>query len=145
MTEKETLGLVRLDDTDLTVGNAEDDIRGATVVDSDGAEIGKVRSLFVDAEERRVRLLDVESGGLLGLGAEHRLIPVDAVAEVADGKVTIGRTRAEIARAPGYDPDLREIEPADELNDLYGYYGMTPFWMPGYRYPGFIRPGRPDA
>jgi sporulation protein YlmC with PRC-barrel domain len=137
MTEKQPLGLVRLDDTDLTLAKPEDDVRGATVVASDGEEIGKVRSLFVDADERRVRLLDVESGGLLGLGAEHRLIPVDAVVEVADDKVTIGRSRAEIASAPGYDPDLRELGPADELNDLYGYYGMTPFWVPGYRYPGF--------
>ena len=55
----------------------------------------------------------------------------------ADEQVTIGRSRAEIAKAPGYDPDLEELKPVDDLNDLYGYYGMTPFWTPGYRYPGF--------
>jgi sporulation protein YlmC with PRC-barrel domain len=137
MTENEPLGLVRLDDTDLTVAKPEEDVRGLTVVGSDGEEIGKVHALFVDADERRVRLLDVESGGLLGLGAEHRLIPVDAVVQVSDERVTIGRSRAEIAKAPGYDPDLEELKPADDLNDLYGYYGMTPFWTPGYRYPGF--------
>ncbi|HEY3562280.1 MAG TPA: PRC-barrel domain-containing protein [Kribbella sp.] len=137
MSEKEPLGLVRLSDTDLTVANSKDDVRGLTVVDSDGEEIGKVGALFVDADERRVRLLDVESGGLLGLGAEHRLIPVDAVVRVSEDQVTIGRTRAEIAKAPGYDPDLEELQPADDLNDLYGYYGMTPFWVPGYRYPGY--------
>lgn len=137
MTESEPLGLVRLDDTDLTVAKSEDDVRGLTVVGSDGEEIGKVRALFVDADERRVRLLEVESGGVLGLGAEHRLIPVDAVVQVTDEQVTVGRTRAEIAKAPGYDPDLEELKPADDLNDLYGYYGMTPFWTPGYRYPGF--------
>ncbi|HET6743688.1 MAG TPA: PRC-barrel domain-containing protein [Kribbella sp.] len=137
MTENEPLGLVRLDDTDLTVAKPEEDVRGLTVVGSDGEEIGKVHALFVDADERRVRLLDVESGGLLGLGAEHRLIPVDAVVQVSDERVTIGRSRAEIAKAPGYDPDLEELQPADDLNDLYGYYGMTPFWTPGYRYPGF--------
>lgn len=137
MTEKEPLGLVRLDDTDLTLAKTEDDVRGRTVVDSAGEEIGKVRSLFVDADERQVRLLDVESGGLLGIGAEHRLIPVDAVVEVTDDQVTIGRTRSEIAKAPGYDPALTELQPVDDLNDVYGYYGMTPFWTPGYRYPGF--------
>ncbi|NIK58951.1 PRC-barrel domain-containing protein [Kribbella shirazensis] len=137
MTEKEPLGLVRLDDSDLMLAKAEDDVRGATVVDSDGTEIGKVSSLFVDADERRVRLLDVAHGGLLGLGAEHRLIPVDAVVEVSEDRVTIGRTRTEIAHAPGYDPELTEFDPTENLEDLYGYYGMTPYWFPGYRYPRF--------
>ena len=137
MTEEQPPGLVRLDDTDLTLARVEDDVRGMTVVSSDGEEIGKVHGLYVDAAERRVRLLDVEHGGLLGLGAEHRLIPVDAVVEVTDERVVIGRTRPEIASAPGYHPDLKEIEPLDNLDELYGYYGMTPFWTPGYRYPRF--------
>ena len=45
MSEKEPLGLVRLDDTDLTLAKAEDDVRGTTVVGSDGEEIGKVGGL----------------------------------------------------------------------------------------------------
>lgn len=137
MTEEQPIGLVRLNDTDLTLARPEDDVRGATVVGSDGEEIGKIGGLVVDETERRVRLLDVESGGLLGLGAEHRLIPVDAVIAVTVDQVTIGRTRAEIAHAPGYDPDLKEHKPFDDLDELYGYYGGTPFWVPGYRYPGF--------
>lgn len=137
MSDKQPLGLVRLDDTVLTLAKAEDDVRGATVVGSDGEEIGKVGGLFVDEDERRVRLLDVESGGLLGLGAEHRLIPVDAVVAVAEDRVVVGQSRTEIANAPGYDPDLKELEPLENLDELYGYYGMTPFWVPGYRYPGF--------
>ncbi len=76
-------------------------------------------------------------GGVLGLGKEHRLIPVDAVVEVSDDGVVIGRTRAEIAKAPGYDPDLKEAPEPEYFHDLYGYYGMTPFWTPGYRHPGF--------
>jgi sporulation protein YlmC with PRC-barrel domain len=137
MNEQQPIGLVRLDDTDLTLAKAEDDVRGSTVAGSDGEEFGKVSGLFVDVEERRVRLLDVESGGLLGIGAEHRLIPVDAVIEVSGDRVVIGHSRPEIAGAPGYDPALKEIDPIDNLDELYGYYGMTPFWMPGYRYPGF--------
>jgi sporulation protein YlmC with PRC-barrel domain len=133
----DSAGLVRIDDTELTLARTEDDVRGATVTGSDGEEIGKVASLYVDEPDRRVRLLDVESGGLLGLGAQHRLIPVDAVVEVSNDRVVIGRTRAEIAAAPGYDPDLKELQPLDDLDDVYGYYGMTPFWVPGYRYPGF--------
>lgn len=137
MSETEQIGLVRLDDSDLVLAKAEEDIRGSEVVDSGGEELGKVESLFVDTDERQVRLLEVSSGGVLGLGKEHRLIPVDAVVEVTDDRVTIGRTRAEIAKAPGYDPGLKEAPEPQYYDDLYGYYGMTPFWSPGYRHPGF--------
>ena len=137
MSETEPVGLVRLGDTELVLAKAEEDIRGAGVVDSGGEELGKVESLFIDADERQVRLLEVSSGGLLGFGKEHRLIPVDAVVEVSDDRVVIGRTMAEIAKAPGYDPDLKEAPEPQYFDDLYGYYGTTPFWTPGYRHPGF--------
>jgi sporulation protein YlmC with PRC-barrel domain len=137
MDAMEPVGLVRLDDTDLVLAKVEDDVRGATVLGSDGEELGKVSSLIVDPDERRVRLLEVASGGLLGMGKEHRLIPVDAVVAVTEDTVTIGRTRAEIAHAPGYDPDLQQAQPLEYFDELYGYYGMSPFWTPGYRYPGF--------
>jgi sporulation protein YlmC with PRC-barrel domain len=134
MSETMPVGLVRLGDSDLVLAKAEEDIRGAEVVDSAGEELGKVESLFVDVDERQVRLLEVSSGGILGLGKEHRLIPVDAVVKVEEDSVTIGRTRAEIAKAPGYDPDLKQAPPPEYFDDLYG---MTPFWSPGYRHPGF--------
>ncbi|TWD72011.1 PRC-barrel domain protein [Kribbella amoyensis] len=137
MNAVEPVGLVRLDDTDLVLARSEDDVRGVTVTDSGGEEIGKVSSLFVDAEERRVRLVEVASGGLLGLGKEHRLIPVDAIVDVTEEKVVVGRTRDEIAEAPGYDPDLKEAQPPQYYDELYGYYGMSPFWSAGYRSPNY--------
>jgi hypothetical protein len=64
-----TRGLVRLGDTDLTEADPAEDIRGRTVIDVDGEEIGEVRSLFIDADEHRVRFFEVEGEGLIGVGA----------------------------------------------------------------------------
>ena len=129
--------LVDLDDTDLAVASPVDDVRGLTVVDRDGEDVGEVDGLLIDEDERRVRFLRVGSGGFLGIGQEKRLIPVDAVTEVGD-RVQVDTTREHIAGSPAYDPEIIELKSFDEY---YGYYGVAPFWAPGYVYPAY--PYRP--
>ncbi|MFC0626267.1 PRC-barrel domain-containing protein [Kribbella deserti] len=138
MNEQQQPTLERLEDTDLTLADLADDIRGRTVVDSSGEEIGKVDSLFIDRDERRVRLLQISSGGILGIGDSKKLIPVDAVTAVDDDKVHIDQHHEHVAKGPVYDPDLAREEPQDFV-DVYSYYGATPFWTPGYMYPRYHR------
>jgi hypothetical protein len=57
----ETAVLVRLDDTDLTLADPADDVRGKSVVDTNGDEVGEVDGLIIDQEERRVRLLQLSA------------------------------------------------------------------------------------
>jgi len=130
--------LLRLGDMNLTVANPSEDIRGRKVIDQAGEELGSVDDLFVDDREKKVRFLQVASGGFLGLGATTFLIPVDAITrieEVAEGTVHIDRTREHVAGAPRYDPEL--AQPPDYYSDLYGYYGLPPYWGAGYLYPRF--------
>lgn len=44
-----------------------------------------------------------------------------------------------MAEAPQYDPAL--IDGGKYFIDLYGYYGYSPYWLPGYVAPtrGFFR------
>lgn len=130
--------LVRLSDTDLVVLNPEDDIRGFDVLDETGGEIGEVEDLIVDTEEKKVRFLQVASGGFLGLGEKHYMIPVDAIKAIEDGIVRINKSWEHVAGSPEYDPDL---ESADYWNETYEYYGYAPYWGAGYVYPGmpFVR------
>lgn len=130
-----TATLVRLGDTDLTLADPAEDIRGRKAVDRNGDEIGTVQSLLVDDAETKVRFLEVESGGFLGLGGESRLVPVDAVTEVTDDLVRIDQTRERVHEAPEYDPELAQT--VDYYGDVYGYYGYAPFWGAGYVYPGY--------
>lgn len=126
--------LVRLDDTDLVVADPAEDVRGTKVLDSNGDHIGDVDSIVIDEEEKKVRFLEVGSGGFLGIGEQKRLVPVDAVTAV-DDVVRIDQKRDTVAASAAFDP---ELVPAREYYDeLYRHYGYTPFWAPGYVYPPF--------
>lgn len=129
--------LVRLGDTDLTVASEADDVRGHDVVDVDGEEVGTVDSLLIDRGERKVRFLEVGSGGFLGIGKEVVLIPVDVVTSIDDRNVYIDRRRSHVAQSPGYDPELTPEPERPYLEEVYGHYGLPPHWGSGYVYPGF--------
>lgn len=128
--------LVRLDDTDLTLAEPADDVRGRTVIDAAGDDIGEVDALIIDQHERRVRFLTVGSGGFLGLGKQKVLIPVDAVTDIDDERVHVNTARDKIAEGPAYEPDL--VLDRAATTPVYDYYGFTPFWTGGYVPPAFL-------
>ena len=127
--------LVRLSETDQTVADREEDIRGRDVRDRNGDDLGKVKDLLIDGTERRVRFLDVVSGGFLGIGQDMTLIPVDAITAITEDEVRIGQTRENVADAPAYDPEL--VRERDTYGGVLGYYGYGPFWGSDYRYPDY--------
>ncbi|HET8795468.1 MAG TPA: PRC-barrel domain-containing protein [Arthrobacter sp.] len=131
----ETDTLVKLKDTDETVVSGDEDIRGRSVKDRAGEDLGKVDDLLIDSKENKVRFLIVASGGFLGLGESKSFIPVDAVKHVLDDQVRIDQTREHVAGAPAYDPELETDQGYYE--NVYGYYGYAPFWGAGYVYPGY--------
>ncbi|MCC3765100.1 PRC-barrel domain-containing protein [Glycomyces sp. TRM65418] len=137
MNDDPTTTLVRLGDSDLTVANEAEDIRGRKVIDKNGDETGSVDGLLIDEPERKVRFLEIGSGGFLGLGKKQVLVPVDAVTRIDDEHVYINRDREEVASGPGYDPELMPEPDRPYYEGVYGYYGFMPYWGTGYRYPGY--------
>jgi sporulation protein YlmC with PRC-barrel domain len=133
MVEEPTGTLVRLDDTALTLEDAADDVRGRQAVDNNGDEIGKVVGLLIDETEKKVRFLEVGSGGFLGLGRKRQLIPVEAITHVDADTVQIGKERGHVVGAPVYDPSI--VAELRYFEDLYGYWDYPPFWTGGYTYP----------
>lgn len=125
--------LVRIDDTALELAEPSDDVRGRQVVDSAGAEVGKVEGLLIDEKDRKVRFLEVGSGGFLGLGEKRQLIPVEAITRVDEDYVYIGKARSHVAGAPVYDPAV--VPERRYYEDVYGYWDYPPFWSGGYTYP----------
>jgi len=132
--QAQTATIVRLSDTDKKVADHAEDVRGRKVVDRHGDEIGKVDDLLLDGRESKVRFLEVASGGVLGIGATKVLIPVDAVERVEQNTVRINQTRERVTGAPRYDPELKDQK---YYGDVYGYYGYSPWWGPGYVYPRY--------
>ncbi|WP_221584015.1 PRC-barrel domain-containing protein [Microbacterium sp. G2-8] len=135
MNARATDALIKLSDTDETIANTDEDIRDRTVVDRDGDELGKVKDLLIDRAEGKVRILEVASGGFLGIGQDLVFIPVDAIAAISADEVRVDETRGRVADAPVYDPEL--IREPETYGGLFDYYGYEPFWGPGYLYPGY--------
>lgn len=131
MAGKTDAGLVWLKDTDLVVAGEDADVRGRTMVDRSGEDIGEVDGLMVDAEERKVRFLQVASGGFLGIGENKQLVPIDAVMRVDHDKVIIDKDREHVAAGPAYDPELTHVPDRGYYEGIYGHYGYAPFWTPG--------------
>jgi sporulation protein YlmC with PRC-barrel domain len=136
--------LVKLGDVGQTVADKDKDIRGRHVVDKNGVKLGKVDALLVDDKEHRVRFLEVETGGFLGIGERKSLIPIDAISSITDHEVHIDQTGSTVASAPAYDPALVNDSPdgpavVDDSfwGETYHHYGYTPYWGLGYAYPGF--------
>jgi sporulation protein YlmC with PRC-barrel domain len=137
--------LARLSDTDLILAEDHQDIRGCKVVDRHGSAIGHVDDLFIDETEKKVRMLQIRAGGFLGLGERHFLLPVDAVTSVTDSVVHVSVTLEGVVGSPGYDPRLEVAPSPITWGPYYGYYGLAPFWNPGYLYPEFPITRGPDG
>ena len=115
------------------------------MVDRDGEDIGEVEELLIDAHEKRVRLLEVASGGFLGLGKTKILLPVEAITRISDDTVYVNQTRQYIAGAPTTILTLIHREAGEKgyygergyYNDVYQYYGYPPYWTPCAVYPPY--------
>jgi hypothetical protein len=75
------------------------ELRQRAVFDSGGGLAGYVANVYVD-EEGNYRFVDVAAGGFKGLGAEHHLVPVEAIAEGEPGSITLKVDRPTIESAP---------------------------------------------
>ncbi len=121
--------LVRLGDSDFKLEDPWEDIRGRDVYDRDGDQIGSVAELYVDREERKVRFLMIDSGGFLGtaIGQTHRMIPVEAITDAEEDRVTIEPGKDKVAGAPPFDADV--VPESDYQRDVYDHYGYGyPDW-----------------
>ena len=126
--------LVPLGNGDLMLADEHDDVRGMPVKDVRDHRVGEVEEILIDPHERRARLLVVASGGILGLGENHRLVPVDAVSHVRDD-VRLERSDLHVDSGFDYDPAPRDQV---DYRPVYSYFGYTPFWEDGYRAPYFL-------
>lgn len=100
--------LDELKNTNLMVDDPIQDIRGRKVVDQDGEVIGHVTTLFIDKDERKVRMLEVRAGGFLGLGDRHFLLPAEMITSIGTDEVRVNATCERIVNTPAYDPNLTQ-------------------------------------
>jgi len=119
--------LVKLSESDRTLEDPSQDLRGKDVYDRNGDQIGTVEDLYMDRQTKKVRFLGVGAGGFLGIGEKHFLMPLEAIADVGDDTVTLNQDREKVTGSADYDPAAAPT-PAYQRG-LYDYYG--------YPYPGW--------
>jgi len=88
--------LSSLRDTDRTISSSDQDIRGRMVKDKDGRDLGRIEDLLVDDIERKVRFMEVATGGFLGFGESKSFIPIDAITRMTPDEVYISHTREHV-------------------------------------------------
>ena len=112
------VGLVRLGDSDFVPASPADDLRGKDVLDPYGQRMGRVEDLYIAPREREVRYLELGTGGFLGIGERRFLVPVEAVAEVAEDQVIVEPDRTKRADGPvPFDNKVRLPSAEDRKND----------------------------
>ncbi len=99
------------------------ELRQKSVLDSGFRHVGQVANLYVEEDSRRLRFVDVVTGGFLGLGRKHCLVPVEAITDQAPGSITLGVYRQTLESAPAFlNP---QIVPDEKLQratrEHYGY------------------------
>src|SRR5919112_570281 len=114
------IGLVRLGDSDFVPANPEDDLRGKDVYDAQGQPMGSVEDLYIERKEREVRFLEVGAGGFLRIGEKRFLVPVEAVRQVTEDRVTIEPERTQKVEGPApFDTKVAPPSAADRRADDY--------------------------
>jgi len=100
------------------------ELRQRRVFDSGGRYIGDVANLYVD-DDRNLHFVDVVSGGFLGLGRKHYLLPVEAIEDETPGAVRLRVDEGQVQRAPTLANP--QVGPDEELQrgvrEHYGYGG----------------------
>lgn len=92
------------------------------------AELGSVGGLFVDVNSGHVVFLTTSVGGVLGIGAESKVVPWDATEISFDDdadkcKVTTTLTAKRLEKAPNYGKGADQLHNPEYRCQLYSYFG----------------------
>ena len=99
-----------------------DDVRGATMVDKEGAKIGKVEDVFLDRHTGRPAWAAVKTGLF---GHKHTLVPITDAFLNPNGEVQVPFAKGQVKEAPNIEPG-EELTPELE-RALWEHYGMPDY------------------
>jgi hypothetical protein len=124
-----TRDLDRLSRSGLTVAdleNLDDDLSGRKVYDRTGEEVGTVEDVLVDTVQLHAPFVLVSWGGVLGIGTQQRLIPLEAIDRVTPEGVNLTGDKELVTEGPAYRGDLSGRDAEDHYAQVYGAYGIKP-------------------
>lgn len=114
--------------TSADLENLDEDLTGRTVYDRLGEQIGTVEDVLVDTVRLRAPFILVSWGGLLGIGKQQRLVPMEAVDRITPEGVYLNRDKEVVTNTPAYQASLEGEDAELHYGAVYDAYGVTPFW-----------------
>jgi sporulation protein YlmC with PRC-barrel domain len=106
-------------------GQEAGDLIGRDVHSQDGKQLGNVHDFTVDPSSGKIQHIIVSSGGLLGIGADLRAVPV-AAAQADDEKVTVNINEARWREAPVFSREqLTSLGQQNHRRQLNQFFGST--------------------
>jgi hypothetical protein len=97
-----------------------DDVRGATIVDREGAKIGEVEDAFLERQTGRPAWAAVKTGLF---GRRHTLVPITDAFLNPNGEVQVPLAKDQVKEAPNIEPG-QELTPELERK-MWEHYGMS--------------------
>lgn len=121
-----TRDLEPLTSSGLELEDPSRDLRGREILDRDDNTVGTVAEMLIDPGLRIPRMLVLETGGLLGRGKKHYLVPLEAV-QGDGGRLRMQWPKDEITNQPEYHLAEGEEEELQYVQ-VYTAYNIRPYW-----------------
>lgn len=109
---------------------AADTLEGDKVVNTQGENLGEIKSIMIDVPTGQVAYAVLSSGGFLGIAEKLFAIPWNALTLNADDKCfVLNIDKERLKNAPGFDKD-HWPSMADQrwATEVHSYYQSRPYW-----------------
>ena len=103
---------------------------GDPVVNHEGEKLGKIEEIMLDIERGTVAYAVIGFGGFLGMGEKLFAVPWAAISvDTTEKRVVIDVDRANLADAPGFDPDhWPAFSDLEWASMVHSHYSVDPYW-----------------
>jgi len=103
------------------------DLEDATLVGSNGEGIGDIDDLVVDRSSGHIGFVTLKTGGVLGIGAETRVVPWEALTRTDENEFRISIASNRIENAPQFDSSrIADLNNRQSNQRIYAYYQVQP-------------------
>lgn len=109
---------------------AADTLEGDKVINTQGENLGEIKSIMIDVPTGQVAYAVLSSGGFLGIGDKLFAIPWNVLTLDADDKCfVLNIDKERLKNAPGFDKD-HWPSMADQrwATEVHSYYQSRPYW-----------------
>ncbi|MBU2532912.1 MAG: PRC-barrel domain-containing protein [Alphaproteobacteria bacterium] len=105
-------------------------IRGATVANREGDEIGSIESLMIDMDRGYVAYALISEGGFLGIGENYRPVPIQALSWRQGEQFVLPMSNEQLRSMPNLrDNETPTTVRRSHVERLYDSYQTQPYWQ----------------